>query len=152
MILKKNINLKNNMKNILLILLVLLTLNGYSQAGTLPQLFRSTTYIDTVKIPQLELDEFFTSLDTLEQQDSLKSILIIGLESQIKNYNLLSQQDSLILNYKNQEVTLLKSQINLYDSRLSQIDKWYYKPWVGFVGGVVTSVLMIHIIDYSLPK
>jgi|TARA_R110000822_G_scaffold43702_8_gene117775 hypothetical protein len=152
MILKKNINPKNNMKNVLLVLLVLLTLDSYSQVGTLPQLFRSTIYVDTVKIPQLELDEFFLSLDILEQQDSIKSILILDLETQIKNYNFLSQQDSLILNYKNQELVLLKNQINLYDNRLSQIDKWYYKPWVGFVGGIATSVLMIHIIDYSLPK
>ena len=140
------------MKNILLVLLVLLTLKSYSQLGTLPQIYRSKVYVDTIKIPQLELDEFFAALDTLEQQDSIKSILIIGLESQIKNYNILSQQDSLILNYKNQEMILLKNQINLYDNRLNQVDRWYNKPWIGFIGGIATSVLMIHIIDYSLPK
>jgi hypothetical protein len=152
MILKKNINQKNNMKNILLVLLVLLTLKSYSQLGTLPQIFHSKIYVDTVRVPQLELDDFFAALDTLEQQDSIKSILIIDLESQIKNYNILSQQDSLILNYKNQEMVLLKNQINLYNNRLNQVDRWYNKPWIGFIGGIAATLLTIHIIDYSLPK
>jgi len=129
---------KNNMKNILLILLTIITFNCYSQS--------------TVEIPQDELEEFFLAIDTLKQQDSIKSILITDLELQIKNYTLLSQQDSLILNYRSQEITLLKDQIKLYDNRLNQVDKWYKKPWVGVVGGVVGTLFTIHIIDYSLPK
>ena len=71
---------------------------------------------------------------------------------QVKNYNLLSNQDSLILSYKNQEVDLLKYQIKLYDNRLKQVDKWYKKPWIGVVSGVVATLVTIHVIDYSLPK
>ena len=51
------------MKNVLLILLlVLISLNCYSQ--------------DTIKIPQQELNDFFLALDTLEYQDSLNIILL----------------------------------------------------------------------------
>mgnify|MGYP003641947702 FL=1 len=107
---------------------------------------------DTAHIPQRELNNFFLSLDTLEQQDSLKSILIIDLELQLKNYKMLSQQDSLLLFYRNQETVLLNNQIDLHLKRLKSISRWYNKPWVGFIGGVTTTVLMIHIIDYSLPK
>ena len=107
---------------------------------------------DTAHIPQKELNNFFLSLDTLEQQDSLKSILIIDLELQLKNYKMLSQQDSLLLFYKNQETVLLNNQIDLHLKRLKSISKWYNKPWVGFIGGVTTTILMVHIIDYSLPK
>ena len=107
---------------------------------------------DTAHIPQRELNNFFLSLDTLEQQDSLKSILIINLELQLKNYKMLSQQDSLLLFYKNQETVLLNNQIDLHLKRLKSISRWYNKPWVGFIGGVATTVLMVHIIDYSLPK
>ena len=107
---------------------------------------------DTAHIPQQELNNFFLSLDTLEQQDSLKSILIIDLELQLKNYKMLSQQDSLLLFYKNQETVLLNNQIDLHLKRLKSISKWYNKPWVGFIGGVTTTILMVHIIDYSLPK
>tara|TARA_B100000768_G_C10998232_1_gene256820 strand:- start:10 stop:390 length:381 start_codon:yes stop_codon:yes gene_type:complete len=126
------------MRSLFLIILLLLTLKSYSQ--------------DTVKIPQDELEEFFLAVDTLKEQDSIKSVLITDLELQIKNYTLLSQQDSLILNYKSQEIILLKDQIKLYDDRLKQVDKWYKKPWVGYVGGFVGTLITIHIIDYSLPK
>lgn len=107
---------------------------------------------DTIYIPQQELNDFFLSLDTLEQQDSLKSILIVDLELQLENYKILSQQDSLLLFYKNQETILLNNQIDLHLKRLKSISRWYNKPWVGFIGGVATTVLMVHVIDYSLPK
>tara|TARA_R110001599_G_scaffold37805_5_gene116690 strand:- start:1918 stop:2298 length:381 start_codon:yes stop_codon:yes gene_type:complete len=126
------------MKNILLILLMIITFNCYSQ--------------NVVEIPQNELEEFFLAIDTLKQQDSIKTILISDLELQVKNYNLLTQQDSLILKLKNQEILVLRDQIKLYDNRLKQVDKWYKKPWVGVVGGVVGTLFTIHIIDYSLPK
>ena len=126
------------MKSILFTLLIFLTLNCYSQ--------------DIVQIPQKELNNFFLAIDTLKQQDSIKTILINDLEFQIKNYNLLSNQDSLIINYRNKEIILLKDQIKLYDDRLKQVDKWYKKPWIGVVSGVVATLVTIHVIDYSLPK
>ena len=126
------------MKSILFVLLMAFSFNGFSQK--------------IVKIPQEELEEFFLAIDTLKQQDSLKLVLIKDLEFQIKNYTLLSQQDSLILNFKEEEVLLLNNQIKLYTDRLNQVDKWYNKPWIGVVGGVVGTLITIHIIDYSLPK
>ena len=126
------------MRGVFLLLLVLITLKGYSQ--------------DTIQIPQEELNNFFLSVDTLKEQDSIKTVLISDLELQIKNYDLLSNQDSLILSYKNQEIDLLRYQIKLYDDRLKQVDKWYKKPWMGVVSGVVATLITIHVIDYSLPK
>jgi len=126
------------MRIIFFFLLIFVTLKSYSQ--------------DTVKIPQNELEEFFLAIDTLKEQDSIKTTLIIGLELQLNNYKLLSDQDSLLLSYRNQEILLLKDQIKLYNNRLKQVDKWYKKPWVGVVGGIVATLVTIHIIDYSLPK
>lgn len=125
------------MKNLILVISFFITLNCYSQ--------------DTIKIPQNELEEFFLAIDTLEQQDSVKAALITDLEFQVMNYKLLSHQDSLIINYKNQEIELLNNQIKLYNDRLNQVDKWYKKPWVGIVGGVVGTLVTIHVIDYTLP-
>ena len=126
------------MRGVFFFLLVFTVLKGYSQ--------------DTVQIPQDELNNFFLSVDTLKEQDSIKTVLISDLELQIKNFNLLSNQDSLILSYKNQEIDLLRYQIKLYDDRLKQVDKWYKKPWVGVVGGVIGTLITIHAIDYSLPQ
>ena len=135
---RKNTERKSSMKNILLILLTIITFNCYSQV--------------IVEIPEEELEEVFLAIDTLKQQDEVKSILIFDLESQIRNYEMLSKQDSMILDYRLQQVKLLNEQIKLYDDRLRKVDKWYKKPWVGVVGGVVGTLITIHVIDYSLPK
>ncbi len=107
---------------------------------------------DTVKIPQQELEEFFLALDTLEYQDSIKIILIKDLESQILNYKLLSKQDSLLIEFQKQQFYLQKQQIELHLDRLKVVDRWYHKPWVGFIGGVAATAILIHTIDYTLPK
>ncbi len=135
---RRNTERKSSMKNILLILLTIITFNCYSQV--------------IVEIPEDELEEVFLAIDTLKQQDEVKSILILDLESQIRNYEMLSKQDSMILDYRLQQVKLLNEQIKLYDDRLRKVDKWYKKPWVGVVGGVVGTLITIHVIDYSLPK
>ena len=135
---RRNTERKSSMKNILLILLTIITFNCYSQV--------------IVEIPEDELEEVFLAIDTLKQQDEVKSILIFDLESQIRNYEMLSKQDSMILDYRLQQVKLLNEQIKLYDDRLRKVDKWYKKPWVGVVGGVVGTLITIHVIDYSLPR
>jgi hypothetical protein len=106
---------------------------------------------DTISIPQSELNQFFQAVEDLEYQDSLKTVLIQDLEYQIKNYEFLSIQDSTLLSYKQQEIKLLNEQIKIYDDRLRKVDKWYKKPWIGFVAGTLTTVLTIHVINYTLP-
>jgi hypothetical protein len=107
---------------------------------------------DTLQIPQAELEEFFLALDTLEVQDSIKTILIAQLEYEIVLHERLATQDSLIISYKDQEIVLLNEQIELHLDRLDQVDKWYRKPWVGVVGGVAGTIVLIHAIDYTLPQ
>tara|TARA_Y100000389_G_scaffold163305_1_gene166499 strand:- start:34 stop:411 length:378 start_codon:yes stop_codon:yes gene_type:complete len=125
------------MKNVVVSILLLWGSISYSQ--------------DTIKIPQVELDNFFKAVDTLRFQDSLKTVLIQDLENQIYNYNLLSKKDSLIISYKKEEIKLINEQIILYDRRLNEVDKWYKKPWVGYIAGIASTILTIHIINYTLP-
>lgn len=126
------------MKYLLVILLLGISSICYSQ--------------DTLRIPTEELEEFFLSLDTLRFQDSIKTVLISNLEAEIILYDRLSNQDSLIIDYKNQEIELLNKQINLYIDRLDQVDKWYNKPWVGVTGGFVGTLILIRTIEYTLPQ
>jgi len=126
------------MKHLLTILLLSISSIGFSQ--------------DTLQIPQVEIEEFFLALDTLETQDSIKTILIKQLENEIVLHEMLAVQDSLIISYKDQEIVLLNDQINLHLDRLNQVDKWYRKPWVGVVGGVAGTIVLIHAIDYTLPQ
>lgn len=126
------------MKHLLLTLLLGVSSICYSQ--------------DTLRIPQAELEEFFLALDTLRTQDSIKTVLISDLEAEIILYNRLAQQDSLLLAYKNTEIQLLNERITIYDERLQQIDKWYNKPAIGVVGGFLGTILLIRVIDYTLPE
>ena len=126
------------MKNLLIILFLGLSNIFYAQQ-------------DTLKIPADELEEFFLALDTLEIQDSAKAVLIQELEFEIKLHEQLAKQDSLIILYKDQEIKLLNEEIDLYIYRLDKVDKWYNRPWVGVVGGVVGTIVLINTIEYTLP-
>ena len=107
---------------------------------------------DTLQIPSLELEEFFLSLDTLETQDSIKTVLIKQLEKQIEFHLELNDHNRNLLLYRDQEIGLLNDQIIIYTDRLNQVDKWYKKPWVGVVGGFVGTIVLINTIDYTLPQ
>ena len=98
-----------------------------------------------VKIPQSELDEFFLAVDTLQYQDSLKTILIADLELQLLNKtNLNFTNETIILN-QNSEIKLLNDQIKLYADRLKITDKWYNKRWFGIVIGVAGTSTAIYL-------
>jgi|TARA_R110001592_G_scaffold305093_1_gene577691 hypothetical protein len=126
------------MKYLLTTLLLVVSSIGYSQ--------------DTLRIPTEEMEEFFLALDTLRFQDSIQTALISDLETEIILFNKLTQQDSLLLFYKDQEIDLLKESISLYNERLKQVDKWYNKPAVSFAGGFLSTILLIKVIDYTLPE
>ena len=103
---------------------------------------------DTLQIPTLELEEFFLALDTLETQDSIKTVLIKQLEKQIEFHLELNDHNRNLLLYRDQEIELLNNQINLHLDHLNQVDKWYKKPWTGAVG----ILLLLHVVDYTLPQ
>ncbi len=126
------------MKHILTILMLCVSSLSFSQ--------------DTLQIPALELEEFFLALDTLETQDSIKTVLIKQLEKQIGFHKELNDHNDLLLNYRYEEIELLNNQIIVYTDRLNQVDRWYKKPWVGVVGGFVGTIVLIHTIDYTLPQ
>lgn len=107
---------------------------------------------DTLHIPQAEVDEIIEAIDILTEQDSINNQLISQLEFQINLLETIVEQDSLVLNYKRQEIELLEAQIKLYDDRLKHVDKWYEKRPFGIVLGVLGTVGLIHVIDYTLPE
>ena len=106
---------------------------------------------DTLQIPAMELEEFFLALDTLETQDSIKTILVTQLENELELYEQLAKHDSLIISFKNEEIRLLNNQIELHLDRLNTVDKWYKKQWVGVTGGFIGTIILINTINYTLP-
>ncbi len=120
------------MKNLLFILTTIISLNCFAQDKI-------------VKIPQSELDAFFLAVDTLEQQDSIKTLLITDLELQLSNFKTLNTKNESILLNKDQEIILLNDQIKLYEDRLKITDRWYNKRWFGVVVGVVSTSTAIYL-------
>lgn len=120
------------MKKILFILATIISVNCFAQDKI-------------VKIPQSELDAFFLAVDTLQYQDSIKTILIADLELQLLNKtNLNFTNETIILN-QNSEIKLLNDQIKLYADRLKITDKWYNKRWFGIVIGVAGTSTAIYL-------
>jgi hypothetical protein len=68
---------------------------------------------DTICIPQSEIDEIISVMDTLVEQDSINNVLIKQYEVLIGDYEALAKQDSLILAFRDKEVYLYSEQIRL---------------------------------------
>jgi len=126
------------MKKLIIILMCMFSLSAFSQT-------------DTVKVPQVELDEIIAVIDTLTQQDSINNILIGQQDEQIKNFMFLAEQDSIIIDFKNQEILLLNDRIDIYADQMKRDQKWYNKRQFGFIAGILSTIGIIHIIDYTLP-
>jgi hypothetical protein len=120
------------MKKLLFILATIISINCFAQDKI-------------VKIPESELEQFFLAIDTLEQQDSIKTILIADLELQINSFKALNSKNESILLLKNDEILLLNDQIKLYEDRLKITDRWYNKRWFGIVIGVAGTSTAIYL-------
>ena len=112
----------------------------------------TATAQDTIKVAQQDIDEIISAMDTLVQQDSVNNVLIVQLRSQILNYEMLAKKDSLILDYRSTEIKLLNDRLLIYEDRLDKVDVWYEKRWFGILTGVLGTVGIIHVLDYSLPE
>jgi len=74
-----------------------------------------------------------------EQTIKIQNQKIELLESQINNYKLLQEQDSLHITFLNQNVNLLNDRVNLYvDLNKELRPKWYKKPALHFLLGAIT--------------
>tara|TARA_R100001443_G_C3342620_1_gene174852 strand:+ start:1008 stop:1388 length:381 start_codon:yes stop_codon:yes gene_type:complete len=120
------------MKKLLFILATIISINCFAQDKI-------------VKIPQSELDAFFLAIDTLEYQDSIKTVLIADLQLQNTNFFNLRVNDMAKFAAKDEEILLLNEQIKLYEDRLKITDAWYNKRWFGVVVGVVGTSTAIYL-------
>jgi hypothetical protein len=99
-------------------------------------------------------EEEVIKLDSLvqvyEQTIKIQSEKIVLLESQLLNYKLLNQQDSIHIGLLNRNVNLLDERINLYIDLNKELQpKWYNKPVIHFFLGaatVTTSAVVLNLI------
>ena len=102
-------------------------------------------------------DKEVVAMDSLfqvyEQNDSLQKIEINLLNTQIRNYTTLHAQDSLHIAFMSEKTNLLNQRIDLYIDLTKELrPKWYNSPKIHFFLGMVSTVVLIHTIDYTLPR
>ena len=125
-----------------LLILALLTLSG--------GLLNAQTVDTSFTFSEWEVIKLDSIIQVQEQTIKIQGEKIETLESQLFNYKLLNQQDSLHVALLNQNVDFLNSRINLYiDLNKELRPKWYNKPGVHFFLGaltITTSAVVLNLI------
>jgi 23S rRNA maturation-related 3'-5' exoribonuclease YhaM len=76
-----------------------------------------------------------------EQNDSIRTIEINLLNTQLTNYQKLNEQDSLHIMYLEENIVLLNQRIDLYIDLTKELEpKWFKKPVFQFILGAATIV------------
>lgn len=100
---------------------------------------------DTCFTQEQVLDISFT-LDSLYQLSDINNQLIFEQKSLIDKQKSLIQLDSLQLSYSTKQVALLQENIEMYIEREKLFKpKWYDRPVIWFIGGVVTTSVVIYL-------
>lgn len=97
-------------------------------------------------------DEEMIKLDSLlqyyEQNDSIQAHTISLLEKQLSLHKEQQGLDTMLLRYKDQEISLLNNKVGMY-IELSELNKpkWYDKKWIWFTLGVVSISTSAYVLD-----
>ena len=101
----------------------------------------SFAQVDTC-FTQKQIHDISETLDSLYYTDSINNQLILQQSSLIQDLDHLIKLDSLQLEYKQQQITLLKNNINLYVERQKRLQpKWYDSKLLWFSGGILTTTV-----------
>ena len=131
------------MKKTLTIILLLIASVGFSQTTDYKNVYQISKNLNT----QYKLK--ITSLDSLVAKQGL---FILDLNKIIDFNKQISLNDSLQISLLIEQKKFLNENINLYKKELSQRDQFWNSPAGGVVLGIVGTIALIHIIDYSLPQ
>lgn len=113
-----------------LILILLFPIVGFGQ-----------TVVDTCFTTQ-QLHDISETIDDLYFKDSVNTELINQQTAVINKQDELIKLDSMQLVYKQQQIDLLESNINLYVEQQKKLQpKWYNNKAIWFGAGILTTVL-----------
>ena len=101
----------------------------------------SFTQIDTC-FTEKEIHQISETLDSLYYIDSVNNQLILQQSSLIEDLEHISKLDSLQLEYKQQQINFLKTNIDLYVERQKRLEpKWHDNKLLWFSTGILTSAV-----------
>jgi len=101
----------------------------------------SFAQVDTC-FTEKQIHQISETLDSLHYIDSVNNQIILQQSSLIEELEYVTKLDSLQLEYKQQQITLLKSNIDLYVDRQKKLQpKWHDNKLLWFSSGILTSAI-----------
>ena len=100
----------------------------------------------TFTFTEEEVLGFTNKIKELELKDSLHVSLVIDLEKQISLLEDNAKSDSLIIDFRTQQLQLQKETINLYKEKVKVVKpKWHENKWLWFVYGVGATAISVNL-------
>ena len=107
-------------------------------------IFLTTIFCQT--LTETEVDNLFNHIRTLEISDSLNTLQIHQLKTNLALYEKLKLENELLIQDKDSLNILLKQENELLLNRIDEISpKWYDNKWIWFTLGVVCTGSSIHL-------
>ena len=131
------------MKKLVTIILLLITLNCFSQNKDYKTAYKLSKQLNTEYKLKITSQDSVISKQDLYISD-LNSIIIVNKK--------LTANDSLQISLLESQKVFLNENINLYRKELDKRNKFWNSPAGGVLLGIVGTIGLIHIIDYSLPQ
>jgi len=131
------------MKKLVTVILLLITLNCFSQNKDYKTAYKLSKQLNTEYKLKITSQDSVISKQDLYISD-LNSIIIVNKK--------LTANDSLQISLLESQKLFLNENINLYRKELDKRNKFWNSPTGGVVLGIVGTIALIHIIDYSLPQ
>ena len=102
--------------------------------------------VKTYTFTEEEVLGFTNKIKELELKDSLNVSLVGDLEKQISLLEDNSNSDSLIIDFRTQQLQLQKETINLYKEKVKVVKpKWHENKWLWFVYGVGATAISVNL-------
>mgnify|MGYP001501346312 FL=1 len=99
-----------------------------------------------VSVPEADVLEWAQNLQRLEKADSSNQIIINDLELIISKLEENAKSDSLIIDFRTQQLQLQKETIKLYKEKVKVVKpKWHENKWLWFVYGVGSTAISVNL-------
>ena len=99
-----------------------------------------------VSVPETDVLEWAQNLQSLEKADSSNQIIINDLELIISKLEENAKSDSLIIDFRTQQLQLQKETIKLYKEKVKVVKpKWHENKWLWFVYGVGSTAISVNL-------
>ena len=99
-----------------------------------------------ISVPETDVLEWAQNLQRLEKADSSNQIIINDLELIISKLEENAKSDSLIIDFRTQQLQLQKETIKLYKEKVKVVKpKWHENKWLWFVYGVGSTAISVNL-------